>query len=285
MSAYKFIEEIEKVKDTEEVLGLFRCYVSQIDNNIDKRKIKHFISDIKDENISTFGNSIGVCLKQCSLEKPNAEKYGNKNYLLQLNEFEKFLTTVSDIIKEIVLQRKGSSTQEKQSSTLTAIEQNKDVLAELNDRIGKTKEDIEQLDKEVKNSNRIIDDKIFSLIINTVAILGIFVAIAFTGFSVTSILSNIDVATTIGSEEAFMKLIFFLLVAALLSYNLLLLLVYFIFQLSRPIMLNKNTLIHNRPGVVFNSFKTNVTLKLFLWIDGIMALLAIALFICIVLIW
>ena len=150
------------------------------------------------------------------------------------------------------------------NSKETTDEQQRKNVAEL-------KAKIDDLYSRLEAANNLMENKTFALLVNTVSILGIFVAIAYTGFGVVSIFSSIDLGVSIKCTTAFLKNIFFLLLTALLSYNLLLLLVYFIFKLSRPISFantigssinNKNV---DQPG-----FKEAVNLCPFLVVDAVL---------------
>lgn len=97
-------------------------------------------------------------------------------------------------------------------------------------------EKIETVSNNIHEQNGIFDSKVFQLLINTIAILGIFVAIAFAGFGGTSFLTNI----TIDLSDDFFGSVFYLFLVALFVYNILLLLLYFVFVILRNFYTNNN---------------------------------------------
>ena len=191
----------------------------------------------------------------------------------------KATTIISDLMKiyENIAQGHKKVRNKKetgQESIESAIAQHEESLKEIKNRIS-------ELNTTVRDANKLIDDKIFTLLLNTVAILGIFVAIAFTGFGVVSVFSSIDLNVSLTNVNAFFKNIFFLLLVALLSYNLLLLLVYFIFKLSRPIWPFTQPLKDDDADEQSEEqigFKSAVNLKPFLIIDAIMVGLVVLFF-------
>lgn len=113
-----------------------------------------------------------------------------------------------------------------------------------------------------------------------------------------NIFTNIDVATWMQGTESFVKNTFVLLATSLLAYNLLLLLIYFIYKLSRPLpstmffifnqsdeKSNSQNIMHSNEKNTENatsfkpeSFKNEIKLTPFVVIDVIMLVLTVALF-------
>lgn len=197
-------------------------------------------------------------------------------------------------------ERKVKEAEELSKNLSDAIRQNSAVLAETRNKVEEfrkdlktTKDDIEKVNKQIESSKtnidetkksidetkKNIDEKIFSLLINTVAILGIFVAIAFAGLGITSLFSDLDFATAFASKENFIRTVFFLFLVALLSYNLLLLTVYFVFKLSRPILGGLGEKLSDKQDDNKSQrFKDNISLIPFYWVNGIMLFIIIVLF-------
>ncbi len=107
----------------------------------------------------------------------------------------------------------------------------KTVLQSYENKIKELKQQLESVVSTVENRTNNIDTKLFSVIINTVAILGIFVAIAIAGFGTVSIASNV----IIDLSGNILKSTFFVVLIGLVVYNFILLLMYFIMEI-----VNKN---------------------------------------------
>lgn len=203
-------------------------------------------------------------------ELSSEENREDIKYTQKITQAKRTLDILSMIYQKVIEKKDSEKSKCEDPYTL---EQQRGVLRELVDETKKLKSDLDKANKEIEEANKSLDGKMFSLLTNTVAILGIFVAIAFTGLGAMSIFSNIDLKTSIESTEAFMKNVFFILLVSTMVYNLLIVLVYFIFKLSRP--LNKIS----DASKAEESFNKTINLTRFFWVDGVLAALTISAFI------
>lgn len=136
---------------------------------------------------------------------------------------------------------------------------------------------LDDLRNTVGNQTNNTDSKLFSTIINMIAILGIFVAISFAGFGSVSLASKIE----INMAEEMLKSTFYILILGLLIYNFLLLLIYFILKIvyaNLPSNNNKNyTILH---PLRFDFSYRPVINKFLIIIDIMLFLIALSSFIC-----
>ncbi len=274
MKVSDFIQKLDQSSfDSTGISAVLHCFAYDHNDSAQgddlEKEARDSIKKISGENFSSFGTKLGMCLSEC---QKLLNEMGSQN---SDSQYTKSLLSVKGILQKLstIYSSVAADQYRKPDSTTSTLVQHEESLKEI-----KTK--ISELNNSVKEANSFIDDKIFTLLLNTVAILGIFVAIAFTGFGVMSIFSNIDITASLISVNAFLKNIFYLLLVTLISYNLLLLLIYFIFKLSRPLMLYS----HNKRSDVNehwqDRFKDVVNLTPFLWIDAAVCLLTVVTFIC-----
>lgn len=243
-------------------------------------EIRNKIKNIEENKITEIGNKVSFCIDACDKKLGSFSDSSTEPLHEKAKSFRDLLEQISQIIKECGMSsNKGNETQA--DADATAVDQNKAAIQELSTKVTSVQK---QLENAVEKANDRIDSKIFSLLINTVAILGIFVAIAFSGFGVLSIISSLDVNTMMSSRSGFIKSVFFMLLIGFLSYNLLILLMYFLFKLSRPILLNqsynlKSDKNENRNVDDEKRFRQLIRLKPFLIIDGVLFALTVAMFI------
>ncbi len=279
MSVTEFIKSLSDAPfDDAFTVTVFRSFVSELSNSdINEQEINAFLDTLKEQKWSELDTKLDRCLQECNAELKKAEALANQSYQEKLKIAEKIINDLSQYVTKKFAKRKKPY-----DSVSTAIEQHDDKLAEINNKIT-------QLDDKVDSANKTIDNKFFNLLINTVSILGIFVAIAFAGISVTSIFPTIDINTALLSEEYLLKTIFYLLLVALLCYNLLLLLIYLIFKLSRPLFVSinrdKETQQNELEILKEGQFVKTINIVPFIWIDGGLTLLTLATFISVIVIW
>ena len=227
--------------------------------------IKKGLKEMPEEKESEFGNRLVLCKNICDRKLKNSAD--DSSYLKKIQLFIKNLDLISDLLVEYV-NEKGDE-KDANSELLDEINgKNAKKLAEISTKI-------KNLDLKVDRANEGIDNKFFSLLINTVAILGIFVAIAFAGFGTISFLPTISFIEMFVDVKTIIQGSFLIIVSGLVIYNLLLLAVYFIFQLSRPLLkniINKNT---NEEY----SFKSSMNLIVFYIIDLVFFVISLGLFI------
>jgi len=269
MTVKDFLEKLGTIEvKIETISALYRTFVYEFTDdilNFDENLVRDILQRCSVEELASFGVKLGRCLSDCKEEQKNLSVVLDSPYAKNVVKVEQLIEKLVAIYYEV-----ANRNSNKKDSTTTAKVQNDEYLQEVK---GKLK----SLNDDIVAANKLIDDKIFTLLINTVAILGIFVAIAFAGFGVSSIFSNIDLAQAFSSSANLVKLVFFLLLVTFLSYNLLLLLVYFIFKLSRPILVKIKK--DGNKDEPCESFSQTVNLTPFLWIDAIILVATIGFFV------
>ena len=272
----KLLDFAQKINTITEKSALKEAIVSFVNTppsimtEIEGSKIELFIDSISKEAFTSFGQNLGFCKKYCLDELDSEGKNGDNSYIQKLNAVKNELDNLLKIYQKIIDKRDGEKAECEVPYTL---EQQRDVLKEMVSETKKLKNDVEKVNNEITDANKSLDGKMFSLLTNTVAILGIFVAIAFTGLGSMSIFSNIDLKTALISTDAFLKNIFFLLFVSTMVYNLLIVLIYFIFKLSRPLTKASND------SNSQSTFNETIKLNSFFGIDGVLVALTIAAFV------
>ena len=288
MTSLEFITKLNSVNEKSEILEAVYIFINNFSTDCRKEEICDFIENLSEDAFTSFGNKLGLCRVHCLEELKNTDNEKETEYLERLRTVEKLLSELSTIYQNVATkikeEKKAKETGELPNNVEDAIRQNVSVINEALTKIEdfrkdlKTaKEDIDKANNQIEDSKKTIDEKIFSLLINTVAILGIFVAIAFAGLGITSLFSKLDFATAFASKENFVRTVFFLLLVALLSYNLLLLLIYFIYKLSRPILTGSVEL---KDKVIKSQRFTDISLKPFFVVNVILFVIIISLFVC-----
>jgi len=275
MTLIDFAHKLNGASARSATMVLLCDFINEHPDQYSENDVQKFVAGLREDQITSFGGKLGFCRNYCLEELTKEGNKSEKEYLEKLQKTLTLLEGVSKVYQSVIESRKTAET-----SADAALVQQKEVLRELNSKVKAYKDEIDESKKEMQRISTSFNDKIFSVLINTVSLLGIFVTIAFAGFGVASIFSNIDLATALSSEEAFVKNIFYILLTSLLSYNLLLLLVYFIFRISRPL---SSLPMHIQKRVA--SFSESINLTAFLWIDGILAVLTIATLIVCLSIW
>ncbi|MBQ2390861.1 MAG: hypothetical protein II306_03745 [Clostridia bacterium] len=268
MTVLDFIEKLKiievKLEQISALYHIFACEFTDDVLNFKKEEVETALKYLSDEESASFGMKLGRCFSDCQDELENLASMSDTDYSKKIVKVEKLFQDLVTIYYEV------SKKSTKTDNTSTTISQHEEYLKEV-------KSKLKDLNSAVENANKLIDDKIFTLLINTVAILGIFVAIAFAGFGMTSIFSNIDFSQAFISSGNLVKSVFFLFLVSLLSYNLLFLLVYFIYKLSRPLILKVKQ--DDDGNDLLETFSNTMNLCPFIWIDVIMCVLTIGLFV------
>ena len=286
MNVNEFVEELSNLSFNENEISYFfdkliiggsndllNSYEKD-DSEVFRRKVKESIYRISDDKFTAFQSLLDYLIHRCEqhIGKSETQSSSTSQHIEKLKRTRGILQKVMSIYKEVSQEKYPPAPSS--DPVASASDQQNEVLKEIKIRI-------DDLNKDIDEANKAIDSKIFSLLINTVAIVGIFVAIAYTGFGVVSIFSSIDIEISLTSKAAFLKSLFFLLIVAFLSYNLLLLLIYFIFKLSRPI----HTFIQNSKEKFVSAdyknlgFNNTVNLKPFWIVDWVMLIVVISFFI------
>lgn len=276
MTPFDFAKEINKVEKKSEVLEKLHMFINNHNGDYNKDEIESFIKNISNEKFTSFGNKLGHCRRYCIEESKKTDNEKDVDYLRELNETEKILVELSSSYQIVV----KSNAANKISNSQQAYTQNSEVLKEMNGKISEARKLVSGANLKIDKFTEIVDGKIYSVLLSTIEILGIFVAITFTGLGVMSLFSNINIEAALISTGAFIKNIFYLLLVWLASYNLLLILVYFLFQLSHRAMLNSQTLKNDdEKEKKHSSFTKLINLKLFVIIDAIVFALTITAFV------
>ena len=273
MTLLEFAQKINLITEKSALKEAIVCFVNTPPNMVvadEEKKIELFVDSISRDSFTSFGQNLGFCRNYCLEELNNDENREDIKYTQKITQAKDTLDTLAIIYQKVIEKRASEKSKCEDPYTL---EQQRDVLRELVNETKKLQSDLDKANEDIKEANKSLDGKIFSLLTNTVAILGIFVAIAFTGLGTMSIFSNIDLKTAIQSTSAFVKNIFFILLVSTLVYNLLIVLVYFIYKLSRPMSNSTDT------GEKQTAFSTSLPLRPFLWVDGGHALLTAGAFI------
>lgn len=269
MTVLEFITELSKIEvKIDAISALYHSFAYSFEDKVlkyDEKHVRTLLQSFSEEDFASFGTKLGRCFSDCQEEQKNLASLTDTLYAQNIEKVKNLLEKLVSIYYAV-----ANNKSSKNENTATAIAQHDEYLKEVK---GKLK----LLNDAVEDANKLIDDKIFTLLINTVAILGIFVAIAYTGFGVTSIFSKISFSEAFVSSDNLIKTVFLLLMVALLSFNLLFLLVYFIYKLSRPLIIKIKKDAEGKETQ--ETFSKTVNLTPFLWIDGIMLAITIVFFI------
>ena len=261
MKVNDFISNLLLIKDDKHsVSELLNSLIYEFEEDISDTDLENQIRGLKENQFSDFGDKIVTCIAICDELTNNIQSYYSPIHNDKVKQVGSILNRISSFIIRIGEERQVVS---KPTDPLSV---NNGTLAEQNERIRNLRE-------QVDSATNAIDGKFFYLLLNTVAILGIFVAIAFAGFGTLSIISNIDLTASLTDFNTFIRSTFDVALIALLSYNLLFLLIYFIFKLSRPLSKTNDT--ENSEADKVNS----LNLVPFYVIDGILFVITIGLFI------
>lgn len=277
-----FVDKLinEKIEDIDNFYTLVECAIDEYEHPENLDEIRNKIQKINQDKITDFGDKVGLCSYVCGTKLEALDASSTERLYEKTKNFRIFLDQIAEITQE---RCNAFSKSDEEPSDVDTLENKLNDVA-FQELLNNVIDVRNQLNLAVEKANDRIDSKIFSLLINTVAVLGIFVAIAFSGFGVLSIISSLDVETMTSSSSGFIKSVFFMLFIGFLSYNLLILLVYFIFKLSRPILLNRSDNLKSTERENSNvddeqRFRQLIRLKPFLIIDGILFALTVAAFI------
>lgn len=220
--------------------------ISHFQETTNYKDITKYINELKEDELSVLGDKLSKPLRFCRTNLESKEISLNRKLLQNTKKFKEALEEVQDIIAA-----EGRSRKQMQDIASIGII-NTDVFKELRKNLVDSKKEIGDLRKEIKDLERENNSRIFNLLLNTIAILGIFVAIAFGGVGSLNVIE----ALPFDVEQGIPTNAFYLSLGALFVYNLLFLLFYCIFKI-----------LESFDKVRFKSFSTNF--KAFIWIDAI----------------
>ena len=197
----------------------------------DKSKItNHFKSAFGNGSLSTIQDRLTACLVciDQQLEMFGQQQEVTDKILNLKNNINDFLNLIKEVVKEqIELQNAAAKNDEETSGKATSYQSFSEKTDEIQSRLNAIDERLHTQEGKLEKHEGTLNDKLFSLIINTVAILGIFVAVAFAGFGANTLFSNISFEA---SGDIWTNT-FYLCLTAFLAYNLLFLLFYCIFKI------------------------------------------------------
>lgn len=255
-----FLSKLLLIEESE-IAEFLNIFVFSDSNTFDEAQVKKFLSSLNSEGFTNIGSRLNTSIEECNKKIELYKKNNLADNTNKIDEFKSILNKTSRFISEIGKERDKKVA--KQTSPIeSALEDNEGKLLQLKEKIDKLEDRIATIDD--KN-----DNKMFTLIINNIAILGIFVAVAFTGFGSVSIVSSIHLRA---SGDIF-KNTYYILLMGFVVYNLLFLLIYFIFKICSFNLQSKQTEIENKI-----SFSKVMQLKPYLIIDVILMVATILMF-------
>lgn len=207
-----------------------------------KELVKFLETANENETINTIAIGLQKCKEYCEAKK--AKVFGAENNR-ELLDFISLLEKTIETLKNVINHSLSNSEENK-----TALSDVKAIFDSYDKKIEELQNKLESVSDNVHEQYNLFDSKVFQLLVNTVAILGIFVAIAFAGFGGMSLLSNV----TIDITNNFYSSVFTLFLIALFVYNMLLLLIYFIFVILRTFGNNNRMFMR-----IINNNKINIS--------------------------
>lgn len=252
-------------------------------NTDDTEEIKKHISELEDSKKTAFGNKLSVLENICSEKEIAAKEFNAKDYINCVNKIKTLIHKLIELYEYTMKHEAALLAEAKNAKTAERgdVSRMGNSINDLKIDINRANSDIQRISDDLKDQIQIFDSKVFQVLLNTVTLLGIFVAIAFTGFGSITIFTNIDIDTWMKNTEIFIRNTFVLMLTSFLAYNLLLLLVYFVYKLSRPLICinsknnkNKEINLEKEPR-----FYNEMNLSPFIWIDVGLFTLVVALFI------
>lgn len=214
-----FLKEIGSFR-IEELYVKILEYAVNVPDTYDKKKIKELFEKFFDDGyLGLVKDRLDLCNEY--IEKQKSVLNNQKELFDKLNNFGNNLAQITnDIISEVKSEKTSSTNEEELTGKASSLKSFDEKADEIQGRLDK-------LEEKVDKHEGALNDKLFSLIINTVAILGIFVAVAFAGFGANTLFSQISFDATAN----IIKNVFYLFLTALFVYNLLFLLFYCIFKI------------------------------------------------------
>ena len=245
------IEKIlNHIKDTpKKDIDLTKFEIPKIQGN--EAYIEKFILGIEEYKKTSFGDKLYYLEQKYSSNnkkrKINLRRSKNNDILGFIKMLSSFYDVAMKKERENLIKKKTSIVFDEGD-----ISRSSQDINSLKLDINKLFSDFNKISDDVKSIEKQNNDRIFNLLLNTISILGIFVAIAFGGVGSLNVIEALpfDVKQGIPTNA------FYLSLGALFVYNLLFLLFYCIFKI-----------LESFDKVRFKSFSTNF--KAFIWIDAI----------------
>ncbi len=224
LSFLKSIKSLSQDEIFQEVLE----YAIYLQKTYPKNKIESYFREcFQNGTLSVLVDRLEVCSRCIDRQIKIMAKHQEvvEKLILLKNNINDF----SGIINKIVNEDSTLKDDVGSPDTVTSFNSYNEKAKELQGRL-------DALEQKVSSYESGLNDKLFSLIINTVAILGIFVAIAFAGFGANTLFSKV----VFDIEKPVILNVFFLSLTALFVYNLLFLLFYCIFKIIERISSDKS---------------------------------------------
>lgn len=201
-------------------------YVYLLNNSdVNEEEVMHyFVQKGKDNDngIDFFhetGNSLSIILERCDSSKFKS--------FIQGDILNKFKNSLEKILK--VLDKYEKNKEESNKSDVKNEDIEDTFRSSVDKKVREMQIKFEVFDKKFEKFEQDLNTSYTSLLINNVSILGIFVAIAFTGISSIKLFSKI----TVNFYMHFATSLFSLILVSFLTYNLLLMLFYFIYKINK----------------------------------------------------
>ncbi len=194
-------------------------YAMKLPKNFDKTKVKKFFeTSYINGTLGMTKDRLDMCVS--CIDQQLAILEGQEDITDKLLTFKNNIHDCFTILNDLVKEKTSKQDQEDLSGKATSLKSYDEKAEEIQKRL-------EKLESKLEKYEGALNDRLFSLIINTVAILGIFVAVAFAGFGANTLFSQIVFDT---AEDTITNT-FYLSLTALFVYNLLFLLFYCIFKI------------------------------------------------------
>lgn len=223
----KYVSFLEATKniDSQSWPNKILKFASELPSVFDQTNVQNFLEKSFDEgSLSTIKDGLNSSIVHINEQIEILEK-DSANFVAKLTTLKNNISKILNILEDVI-RKKMLNNSDDDSSANTAT-----LLNSYDAKVTELKDSLDHLDKKVTDQANGFNDKLFSLTLNTIAILGIFVAIAFAGFSAVSIFSELNIDTT----ESLLTNTFYLFLVCLFVYNLLFLLLYFVFRIVQKV--------------------------------------------------
>ena len=200
-------------------------FASELTSVFDRTNIQKFLEDSYEEgSLSTIKDGLNKSIKHIDEQIEILQK-DSVDFVAKLTTFKNNISEILKILEEVIKQKTVQSAEDDLSNSITT------QLNSYDAKVNEIRDSVNKLDEKVNRQADGLNDKLFSLILNTIAILGIFVAIAFAGFSAVSIFSELNIDT----KDSLLVNAFYLFLVCWFVYNLLFLLLYFVFRIVQKV--------------------------------------------------
>lgn len=220
----------------------------------EQKEVTHFLRQTdKAGGLNQIASGLMKCIEFCQQRKENSsEASSNADYMA----FGQLLLHLWNLV-DFVGKSQEDDDEHQDFSDLTGM---RTALESYDAKIKEFQSKLLKVDASIEKQTERIDDRTFQLLVNTVSILGIFVAIAIAGFGGISIVNNINLS------EDFIRGVFAVFLVATFAYNLLFMLLYFIVAILRGFgqkEQREEDRIKLRPFVIIDLVLLFVTVALF----------------------